>query len=945
MNELDLGPVYTPPAPENKDPNVAGSDVFIAGAYRQNPIVAGVVNARDYVQDALAGDEDLPWEDYNPFWTTKDLAGYPLDLFVNSRSPAQTERIKKQYDRDRYADTVIADSGWAGTVSSIGNGMLNPLYLVPYMGAGRAVGAMKMATEGAIGELATEGIMQYTSKTRTAEESMANVAAGAIFAGILGGIAGRGRLTEEEIIQLKDKIKKDVEFVGPRQPERREGPVESLADIADVDQITGVKSWAAKLSPIRILASKSPAARKLGALLGEQNVVGTTKAAVETRIKRYDRFMANALNELNGSYKLYSHSNAPKMTRMQFNEQVVYALRNGDEHLDPIIQQAAQKIRREVLTPVRKEAEAAGIYKSEADMVKYAKSYFPRQYDYSKIEANRHEFIQDIKRWIQDENPNVDMLPEDLASMAIEVARKLVDDPMLHMKHRDIKISAGALKGRKLAIPDNVLSKWLINEPDVVIRSWVRDIATETEFTKMFGDTSLKKHLDEVAEDWDKIIREASSESEEKALKLANQRDHDLEVLRALRDRLQHKYKLPDNPRSGWVRAGRAARNLNIARLLGGMTVSAMPDLARPLYHHHMMQYGAAIANIVGDKAFRRMAKADMERMGVALDLTLNSRLRAIAEADYLPQRFSKVEAVLDDLVTGSGGKYPDFGRISLMSHWNANLKLITGVLAQDGLIRAVNKNNINMKELGKAGIDKDMARRIKAMVEKHGSVEKSTRFGNSDKWEDVGAAEAFENAVLKEVDATIVTPGVMDKPLWMSSEIGKVLGQLKSFGFAATNKQMLAGLNNFTGRFVIGSLAAVTLGAMTYSIKRMMSGNDPDDNVADLVGHGIDYSGVIGMGSDAIQFGGGVLEAAGLYKGDGNFRWAKQDVTGQILGPTGGLMEDALRGARALTREQPNAGDVEALRRLMPYNNLFYTRMLFDEAEQHTKDRLGIPD
>lgn len=945
-----LRPPFAPPRSGPGSPlDFDGLDTFIATQMKYNTIVSGLTNLQD--RGGIVGmmnEEAVPG--YDPFSDMDRIAGYPPELFVSSQSPGETDRIKRQYDRDYYVDRVAQESGWEGTVSSVASGAMNPLYLIPYFGWGgrSAAGALKIGGEAAVGEILTEGAYHAgLDYTREMSESVFNVAAGTIAGSVLGKLLQRGDvITPEEFAKVSKEIEKDIKRV-----DTEEGPIINLKeDTGDVPQADGrFTKIAAKLSPVRILSSVNPLSRKLGALLGEQSIVRTDgiRPAIETLVKKHDSYIVKGLNAYNESWRSYKQRlpRGDRTSKQEFGEQVAYALRNGDEHAIPEVQMAAQKIRREVMEPIRRRAIDAGLLDESVTAPQFAKSYFPRQYNFAKIDIERGAFVRDIADFVKKENPEVSA--EEAMDIARDVGRQLTDDPTSHIKHKDPTIRvAGALEGRTLAIPDNVLSKWLVNEPDIVLRSWSHDMATQIEFTRQFGDTSIETQLKQVEDEWNKIIEAASNEDPKLAGKYQRAKSHDLELLRALRDRLLNKYKTPDNPRSGWVRAGRLVRNANILRLLGGMTLSAIPDLARPLYNHHFGSYGKAIKSIVLSPELRKMAKADLERMGIALDLTLHSRLRAITEADYMPQQFSRPEAFIDNLVTGSGGRYPDFGRVSLMSHWNANMKLITGLMSQDGLIGAIMKNQMNAKRLQRGGISEDMAKRIKDQINQHGSKNGSLRVGNSDKWDDLGAAEVFESAILKEVDGTIITPGIMDKPLWMSSEMGKVIGQLKSFGFASTNKQMLAGLNNFNGYFIQGSLAAITLGALTYSIKRRQAGHEPDEDSATLIRKGIEYSGAIGMGSEAIQFAAGIGQAAGIYKGDGNFRWARQGIWGSMLGPSAGLVEDSLRAGRVFAREEPNAGDVAALRRMLPYQNLFQIRShVFDPAEQMLKDRLRIPD
>jgi hypothetical protein len=410
--------------------------------------------------------------------------------------------------------------------------------------------------------------------------------------------------------------------------------------------------------------------------------------------------------------------------------------------------------------------------------------------------------------------------------------------------------------------------------------------------------------------------------------------------LHALHDRLLNRYKLPDNPRSAWTRAGRLARNLNILRMLGGMTMSAFPDLARPLYRHGFARYAKSLSLLVTSPSFRKMAFADMKHMGVATEMVLHGRLRSISELDYAPLRTSKFEAYMDKLVSGNPGGI-DFGKLSLMSPWNASVKALTGIMAQDGLIAHLAKNEKYAKKLAQHGIPPEMVGRMKEQLAKHGKSESGLKMANSDLWDDLEAAELFEATILREVDQTIVTPGIMDKPLWTSSEIGKVISQFKSFGFAATNKQLLAGMAHFDGKVMMGMLSSIALGALTYSLKQRLAGKDPatfDEEPEKLLMNAIEYSGVIGMGSEAVQFGANAARMAGVYKGEGNPIWAKESLMQSGFGPSLDLGVNTFRAGRSFT-DDANAGDIHAVRSIIPYNNLFYIRPIFDAAEEAARD------
>jgi hypothetical protein len=942
-------PVISGTKPQAEEPEFSAGEKFLAGQFKYNPIVSGSHKAFNWLRSE---ENDVPG--YSPYDDLKEVAGYPMELFIHSDSPHETTRIKMEYDRDNYFSRVHESSPIESVASSIAAGAMNPLYIFPYLRVGQQFKYTKSALNAGMGEAATE--LTYhgldLDHTRTSAESIFNIAAGSIVGGILGGALSKNMLTPDELKLINDNLKKELAGPSPHRPVDTSNKITDLDDI-EVERINKKWRWAAKLTPIDILASQSSKARALGSLLGEQTVVGTQRAAVETAIKSYDSHLGLGLSRMIDNFRIYRKRTGDRMPYEKFKVEVSRALRNGDEHTIQEIADTARIIRRETLDKVRNKARDVGIYPSDENIARFAKSYFPRMYNFEHITAKLDEFKTDISTWLRASFG--DEAHEGVIKQATdEIAAKIRHDYYGQNSLTSIDaFKVSALKNREISIPDNSLEKWLINDPEYVLRAWTHNMATQTEMTRMFGDSDLKGLIKEVEIEWDDIIANASKTNAAKALKLEKRKHRDLQLIHALRDRLLNRYALPDNPTSTWVRAGRMARNLNVLRSLGGMTLSALPDIARPLYHRGFGTYAKALHKLSSSADFRKMARADASRMGIALEMVLNQRLTAISELDYLPALgkggiMNNIEYGLEKMVIGRGGAGLDFGRLSLMTPWNSSMKMLTFTMAQDGLLRHLDENIKHAKKLRVHGINDEMAKRIKAQWKEHGTEDGGLRLGNSDKWSDHAAADAFEQALIKEVDATIVTPGIMDKPLWTSSEIGKVIGQFKSFAFAATNKQFLSGVHNFDAMVVQGSLSVITLGAMLWMLKAHMRDPQFDSSSVspeELLIKGIEYSGVIGFGSELVSFGTGMANAAGIYKGDGNFRWARQGLMGSIAGPSAGLASDIFRGARVFTRDEPNAGDVEALRRVLPYNNLFYIRKIFDAAEEAGKERLGITD
>lgn len=88
-----------------------------------------------------------------------------------------------------------------------------------------------------------------------------------------------------------------------------------------------------------------------------------------------------------------------KMSFDEFKEAVSDALRNGDKHEVPQVQQAAQIVRNKIFEPYKKRAIDAGLLGEDVD-VKTADSYLQRLYNKQAIAAKRPEFVDRVTDWL-----------------------------------------------------------------------------------------------------------------------------------------------------------------------------------------------------------------------------------------------------------------------------------------------------------------------------------------------------------------------------------------------------------------------------------------------------------------------------------------------------------------------------------------------------------------
>jgi hypothetical protein len=104
-------------------------------------------------------------------------------------------------------------------------------------------------------------------------------------------------------------------------------------------------------------------------------------------------------------------------TETQFFQEIGKAMRRGDKHENPFIQQSAQAYRREVFDPILKEAQEMGLLPESID-TKTAESYLTRVYDSPKIKSNKNDFINTSFNWLRDVQINNAQVKDNIVKLA-----------------------------------------------------------------------------------------------------------------------------------------------------------------------------------------------------------------------------------------------------------------------------------------------------------------------------------------------------------------------------------------------------------------------------------------------------------------------------------------------------------------------------------------------
>lgn len=532
--------------------------------------------------------------------------------------------------------------------------------------------------------------------------------------------------------------------------------------------------------------------------------------------------------------------------------------------------------------------------------------------------------------------------PSELQSIASDITDRILAHEDRGAVYRPVAIKRGPLKELTLTIPTEQIEEFLEKDAERVARIYHRVMSTDVEMTRMFGSPDMSETLQKVRDEYNVLRRDVDSEKE--LTKLDKRMERDLRDLTAVRDRIRGTYAMPDNPRGILYRTVRATKTLNYLRLLGGMTISAIPDVMRPVFVHGPMRVmRAGLVPLVSNMKGVKLVANEAKLAGAALEMTLDSRAMQMADVADEFGYGTKFERGLD-LATSK------FGLLSLMTPWNDALKKFSGIITQSRTLEAVEKwgaGNISKREterLAFLGIDRNMAGRISDQFRQFGEDQGALKWANTEAWTDEEAAEFYRAALGKEIDITIVTPS-QEKPLWMSTQLGQVIGQFQSFTVASMQRVLLAGLQQRDTAALAGLVGMTMMGMMAYVLKSYLyfGVNDGARHLSDdpqqWIMEGLDRSGALGYAFtfdralDVATRGNVSMRAAVGGEELSRFK-QRQGVTG-LLGPTISGMQDLAIASGAAISGEVSESDISAMRRLVPTQNLFYWRWLFDEAEE----------
>jgi hypothetical protein len=914
--------------------------------------------------------------------------------------------VRRQTNDQTFADATLTQKALAIGAYAVSD----PSAILPAFNALRVLksgstalkAGVTTAAVGATAEGAREMVIHSNDPTRTATESMYNIALNSAISGLLGAAAAAVSNTElKKATQALDADIKSTLDVGTGGSVGAATASATFEDL-EVAGITAFKEaskrlpsfsngpvWNSAISP-NVETRRAMAELANISVARVQNLKGEADQSVELRIQdAKDTAERKVTLALNDSYKAYKKrlkgTGEKPLSIDDFDAQVDRAARSGDGPIKEA--NDAAKVFVEQFNDYLEQLKEVGIFDGEIDFTRRtAKNYVPRRWMSETIRKNETEFRSWLKPRLQSRGEQAIQEIEELKRLGEEASGRLlrfaeiaqdpaeldqaVSDLIGKMLNRtntrlplDIDLSAGSAKNLKSLtldfISDQEADQWISHNIRETFGRYMHTVVPDIELTRRFGTADLQgskllNKIDEANEasrtklikEIDKLNKDGSKEALAEAKKKQKELKDidrwakaDKKNIEGVWDRLRGTYKAYDDVAGPVAQLERFGLGYNFARLLGGVTISSMPDIARPVTVHGLNRvFGDLVGGFLTNQKALKLSLEDQKELNAAVDL-VNSR--TILSRMGLDPDFNTAGTALDkatDKMTQAGAL------LSGINHWNAALKTLTGVVSQNRMIKSMEDleagKKIGQNEelfLRKAGIDKQMQKRILAQFKKYGETFKGTRVANVKLWDDAEALATYRRAHTKVRDEIIVNPG-QEVPLFFDRGMWKSIMQFKRFGVASAQRVTLSGIQQGDANYVLGTLLQVMLGAWVNITKIQMSGKEPSDDPLTLIIQGFDRAGVVGQFFDynniLEKISGGTLGVAPMLGTEPSSRLMNQNAMGALLGPNFGLASSLLGLTSNAASGNLTESDARTMRYMMPYNKVPYLQGIFDQIE-----------
>ncbi len=567
----------------------------------------------------------------------------------------------------------------------------------------------------------------------------------------------------------------------------------------------------------------------------------------------------------------------------------------------------ATKGHRKKLLALEKQKERLSVSRKKLDEINkrlarggtaFAESYFPRVYNRNKIYENWALLQSKLEDHFKaDDGIAARMGPGEITELAIDTIQNMIGG---RSQRTTSKGTPTAFRPRVLSMMDDQLEPFLEKGASNVMIQHAQSTQPYIMMREAFESRTMDEMYELVKDDYRLLIAKNPGKEKE----LINAQKNDLQRLQVIHDRLMHQVQRAVKPRSAMERVVQASKLWNLTTMLGGIVVSSLPDLARPISHYGLRSFGKGLAKTVGQFMVGKggLASIQIKRTGAALQRTLNDRAMQLTDS---------LEGESKWMQTGQKA----WSRWSGFDVYTDIMESIASHSAMDYVIRQASKvaseqplSKSAKKQLSRMGLtEEDLLGLYGETMNTMGAQDTILKYMNTMEWKDVGLAQRVEAAIGSDVRRTIIRIGAAEKPAFMDETSYSWLFQFQSFALSSQNKIMVAGFQNMNLNTAQGLVAMMALGSGVGAVKGTLRGQDVSQWSAEQwVFEGIDRSGMIGALREPFN----ALRYVGAMTGitDGvPSRYAGQGWERAITAPAASIAGRLGRGAYAAIN-----GDVE---------------------------------
>jgi len=402
--------------------------------------------------------------------------------------------------------------------------------------------------------------------------------------------------------------------------------------------------------------------------------------------------------------------------------------------------------------------------------------------------------------------------------------------------------------------------------------------------------------------------------------------------------------------------------------MMGKVVIASLADPAKIILSRGMRdtfgRYFKSWAIDLDERGMAKAAKVDLEVTSEAMNVILNTARYRIMQADSmgnygnrkLGKLGDKATGIVDELSTG-------FYNMNLLNSWTDTFKGWVGIMSADRILRSgarladkkggpMTKDEVfDLDILRQYGLSQeDLIVMHKAWKKAKGKRGKEIYYSNVQEWGDdvdPDIVRKYITAIRADQINTIITPTNADKAALAHGIVGrgaqrrqhnlfKMPIQFMSWSFAANNKIIISSLQGRNKGQMSGMVAMVALGFMSDYLRNPSYWKQKDWQ--EKIVKGVEYSGLTSYWLDISN----TIEIMSDNKfgirpmlgSENPFAGDLGDTVSEPFGPLGSMGADVIRMLTDSKLTDNRRASI--IRRLMPYNNLFYADWLFKGAQKN---------